>query len=110
MVTSEELKIIYDHAYLRRKIDELCLLVTLIIVTRLKMRDLLGWFNRNRNQRIHYLQNMEILEEYERVAILFPKKHQTYLIQLKKATRNWIGKTVTFEQIRKSSKKANIIR
>ena len=105
MLTLEELKTIYDHAYFRRKENELSLLITLLMSTPLKMCDLLGWFNHNRNRRLCFLRNTKILEEYERVVILFPKKHQTYLLQWKKTAKNWIGKkSVTFELLRKSCK------
>lgn len=110
MLTPRELKTIYDRAHFRRKVNELCLLITLLMVTSLKMCDLLGWFNRNRNLRLRYLKDTKILEEYERVTILFPKKHQTYLFQWKKAAQRWIGKkSVTFELLRKSCKRAKAI-
>lgn len=81
------------------------------MTTNLKMRDILGWFNYNLNKRRKFLQDPKILEEYELVRILFPKKHQTYLLQWKKACRLWIGKeNVTFERLRRSCErvKANL--
>lgn len=107
MFTLEELIIIYDRVRFRKTIDELCLIVYLLMTTNLKMRDLLGWFNYNLNKRRKFLQDPQVLEEYELVRILFPKKHQTYLLQWKRACRCWIGKekNVTFERLRNSCKR-----
>lgn len=109
MFTLEELIIIYHKVRFRKTIDELCLLVYLLMTTNLKMCDLLGWFNYNLNKRRKILHDPKILEEYELIKIPFPKKHQTYLLQWKKACRSWIGKeNVTFEKLRRSCKKERI--
>lgn len=106
MFTVEELNIIYDKVKFRKTVDELCLIVYLLMTTNLKMCDILGWFNYNMNKRRKILQDPSILEEYELVRILFPKKHQTYLLQWKKVCRSWIGKeNATFERLRRSCKK-----
>lgn len=109
MFTLNELQIIYDRARCRKTIDELCLIIYMLMTTTLKMQDLLGWFNRDRIKRRKYLQDLKILEEYELIRILFPKKHQTYLLQWKKACHSWIGKkNVTFEMLRRSCKYAKL--
>lgn len=109
MFTLTELKIIYNRARCRKTVDELCLIIYMLMTTNLKMRDLLGWFNRDIMKRRKTLQDLKILEEYELIRILFPKKHQTYLLQWKKACQSWIGKKdVTFELLRKSCKNAKI--
>lgn len=106
--TAKELEIIYEKAQVRKTVSELCLLVYLLMTTRLKVHDLLGWFNRNRGRRRNYLQDPTILEEYELIPVLFPKKHQTYLLQWKKACQMWIGRRdVTFEMLRKACKWVN---
>lgn len=98
-----ELKAIYWRARLRRTTSELCLLVYLLMTTELKMRDLLGWFNEDMARRRKCLRDLEILQEYELIRVLFPKKHQTYLLQWKKACGSWIGRrNVTFEKLRRS--------
>lgn len=108
-LTLEELKIIYEHARVRKTMNELCLLIYMLMTTRLKMRDLLGWFNRDRVKRRNYLGDVKVLQEYELVRILFPKKHQTYLLQWKRACKAWIGKrNVTFEMLRKSCQQVQV--
>lgn len=105
MLTAEELKVIYDRVRLRKTTNELCLLVYLLMTTRLKVRDLLGWFNGDMAERRRFLRDTKMLEEYELVRVLFPKKHQTYLLQWKKVCQSWTGKeNVTFEMLRKSCK------
>lgn len=105
LFTLKELQIIYERARCRKTVDEMCLLVYMMMTTTLKMCDLLGWFNRDRMKRRKCLQDLKILEEYELIRILFPKKHQTYLLQWKKACHLWIGrKDVTFEMLRRSCK------
>lgn len=107
LFTLKELQLIYERARCRKTVDELCLIVYMMMTTSLKMRDLLGWFNRDRMKRRKCLRDLKVLEEYELIRILFPKKHQTYLLQWKKACQLWIGKKdVTFEMLRRSCKRA----
>lgn len=108
MLSVQELQVIYRQAYARTRVSELCLLVYLLMTTRLKMCDLLGWFNRDIGKRRRYLEDLRVLQEYELVPVLFPKKHQTYLLQWKRACFRWIGKkNVTFEMLRRSCLNAN---
>lgn len=107
MFTLKELQVIYNRARCRKTVDELCLIIYMLMTTNLKMRDLLGWFNKDRLKRRQCLVDLKILEEYELIPILFPKKHQTYLLQWKKVCESWIGKkNVTFEMLRKACKEA----
>lgn len=90
---------------MRKTTSEVCLLVYMLMTTNLKIRDLLGWFNHNRSKRQRVLEDPQILEEYELSRVLFPKTHQTYLLQWKRACELWIGKrNVTFEMLRRSCK------
>lgn len=103
--TPKELKIIHDKVQVLKSTDEMSMLIYLLLKTNLKVCDLLGWFNHNVPKRTLYLDtnDLHILEDYESIPTLFPKKHQTYLLQWKAACVKWIGKThVTFEMIRKS--------
>lgn len=101
MLTREELQVIYNKVRFKTTVSELCLLIYLLMTTGLKMRDLLGWFNRDVSIRSKYLKDLKILQEYELVPTLFSRKHQTYLLQLKRACLMWIGrKNVTFEMLR----------
>lgn len=108
MLTVKELRKIYLKVCFRTTVSELCLLVYMLMTTRLKMCDLLGWFNQDIGQRRKYLRDLNVLAEYELVPKLFTRKHQTYLLQWKKACESWIGKRVTFELLRKSCEHARL--
>lgn len=86
--------------------DEMCMLVYLLMKTKLKVCDVLGWFNKNVRKRKEFLRKFNIsLEDYEYVPYLFPKTHQTYLLQWKTACLSWIGKyDVTFEMLKRTKK------
>ena len=103
----KELKKIYDKVRFRRTTEEMSMLVYIIMFTNLKMVDLLGWFNNDIGKRRKCLKNLHILEDYEWCKRLFTKKHQTYLINWKKACKIWLGKkNITFEDFRQSCKEA----
>ncbi|KAG8175209.1 hypothetical protein JTE90_022632 [Oedothorax gibbosus] len=84
--------------------DEMALLVWLILYTKLKMRDLLGWFNNDPVLRCKFLQTHEMddLMEYANAPRLLPKTHQAYLYQWKRVCNQWFGiQGATFEMLRR---------
>lgn len=105
----KDLKIIYDKVRFRKTTEELSMLIYIMMFTNLKVSDLLGWFNEDLGKRRQYLKNLNILEDYESSRKLFTKKHQTYLINWKRAVELWIGKkNATFEAFRQSCKNAKL--
>lgn len=105
----KDLKIIYDKVRFRKTTEELSMLIYIMMFTNLKVSDLLGWFNEDLGKRRQYLKKLHILEDYESSRKLFTKKHQTYLINWKKAVKLWIGKkNATFEAFRQSCKNAKL--
>lgn len=104
LFSTNELKIIYERVRFRKTTDELSMLIYVIMFTGLKVSDILGWFNNDLGKRRKVLKQLNILEEYESVVKLFTKKHQTYLLQWKKACESWIGRKLnaTFEALRQS--------
>lgn len=101
--TKDDFKIIRKQISLRKSTDELCMLVYLLLETKLKIRDLLGWFNTDVGKRRAFLENHNLLlEEYETFPCFFPKTHQGYLLQWKMACLEWLGKgDVTFEMLKR---------
>lgn len=99
-----EMQILYNNAEKRKSTSEICMLVYLLLRTRLKISDLLGWFNHHLNERVSYLGKYpELLEDYIKVPRLFPKKHQTYLLQFKKICRKWIRvENASFQMLQRS--------
>jgi hypothetical protein len=103
--TPNQLETILKHVTIRWQTEELSLLVYLLITTSLGVSDLLGWFNRDVEKRIDYVERQETinLQEFAYVPVLFPKTHQTYLTRWKRACRQWIGiGNVTFEMLKRS--------
>lgn len=86
--------------------DEMALLVFLLLETKLKTKDILGWFNKDREKRRLYLKEKdELLAELGSVPLLFPKTHQAYLNQWKVVCKKWFGiQGATFEMLRRSIK------
>ena len=81
----------------------MAMLIYLLLETRLKIRDLLGWFNKDVTKRLEY--SKHLLPDYAKVPILFPKTHQAYLAQWKRACRSWIGvEGATFEMLKRIPK------
>lgn len=102
-LTADQMKTIRQRVSVRKNTDEMSLLIYLWIETRLTMRDLLGWFNNDPGKRRLYLNNREeLLEDFANVPKLFPKTHQTYLMQWKRSCRSWVGvEGATFEMLRR---------
>jgi hypothetical protein len=101
--TKEQLEIIFDKVQKRRETNELSMLVYLLLNTNLKMNELLGWFNRDQVKRKTYIKGREaLLIDYVLVPLLFPKTHHAYLIQWKRACRDWVGENnATFEMLKR---------
>lgn len=107
LFTPDQLEEIRNKVSALKTTDELSMLVYLILSTDLKMKDLLGWFNKNPLKRREYLNNanLDLLEDYESVPLLFPKTHHAYLVQWKRACKDWIGvEGATFEMLKRKPK------
>ncbi|GFR29528.1 uncharacterized protein TNCT_229561 [Trichonephila clavata] len=97
--TLEQIETIRSICQTSRETDEMCLLVWLLIETDLKPRHLLGWFNRNPDNRNDYLQGNIVLPG----GVLFTKRHHAYLSQFKRKCLKWIGTSnVSFEMLSRS--------
>ncbi|GBO33062.1 hypothetical protein AVEN_34101-1 [Araneus ventricosus] len=66
--------------------DELCLFILLLLETNLRPRELLGWFNRDPEQRKQYLKDKYFLP----MGPLFTKKHHAYLSRFKRTVEKWL--------------------
>ncbi|GFT26030.1 uncharacterized protein NPIL_17021 [Nephila pilipes] len=102
--TPEQLETIQNRVEKWKDTDEMALLVFLMLKTKLKMSDLLGWFNTDPVKRQNYLkEHSDYLADYVFVPVLFPKTHQAYLNQWKRVCSNWFGiQQATFEMLRRS--------
>lgn len=101
--TPDELQKIRQQVSKLKNTDEMSLLVYLLMETRLKVNDLLGWFNTDPGKRRDYLKTLpQYLEDYANVPLLFPKTHHAYLIQWKRACKSWLGREgCTFEMLKR---------
>lgn len=76
----------------------------LVIHTKLRVQELMGWFNNDPVARQKFLKigNHDWLTEYASVPKLFPKTHQAYLAQWKRVCVQWFGiQGATFEMLRR---------
>lgn len=87
-----------------RHVDEMALLVYLLLETKLKMNDLLTWFNTDKTKRMEFLKmHPECMADYARAPRLFPKTHQGYLKQWSRKCLEWYGvQRATFEMLKRS--------
>lgn len=101
--TLDQLQIIHSRVEKWKETNEMALLIFLLINTRLKVGDLLGWFNTNPEKRKEYLKDKpDWLGSYISVPTLFPKTHQAYLKQWKRVCSQWFGiHEATFEMVRR---------
>lgn len=104
--TPEHIETIRLRVSTWRKTDEMALMVFLLLETKLKTKDLLGWFNRDREKRQLYLKGKdEWLADFGSAPVLFPKTHQAYLNQWKVVCKKWFNiQGATFEMLRRSVK------
>lgn len=110
--TSENIETIRLRVSTWKETDEMALMVFLLLETKLKTKDILGWFNRDCEKRQLYLQGKnEWLVEFGSAPVLFPKTHQAYLNQWKTVCKKWFGiHGATFEMLRRSIKAHNDIK
>lgn len=105
--TRWQMELIQNRVRRQSETEELSMLVYLLIKTRLKVSELLGWFNKDVKRRIEYLEQTNeslSLLEYLHVPILFPKTHQAYLSQWKRYCQKWIGvNDATFEMLKRNA-------
>ncbi|GBL71885.1 hypothetical protein AVEN_228812-1 [Araneus ventricosus] len=101
--TPEQLQTIQSRVEKWKETDEMALLIFLLIKTRLKMKELLGWFNTDPEKRKEYLKDKpDWLGGYISAPKLFPKTHQAYLKQWKRVCSQWFGiHEATFEMVRR---------
>ncbi|GIY77304.1 uncharacterized protein CDAR_422811 [Caerostris darwini] len=107
--TTEQLEFISQKVSTLKNTDEMSLLVYLILKTKLKIKDLLGWFNTDLDKRRVYLQehNTSLLEDYTSVPKLFPKTHHAYLLQWKQACKLWLNvEGASFEMLKRCTMNA----
>jgi hypothetical protein len=103
--TDDEFKIIRKNVEIRKSTDELCMLIYLLLETKLKVSQALGWFNHNLGKRRKFLKDYRtiLLEDYKDVPRLFTKTRQAYLTQWKRLCLKWLGKkNVTFEMLKRT--------
>lgn len=101
--TKQQLNTILHFVECRKDREEMSLLVYLLLHTRLKVGEVLGWFNRDVDQRIEFLETLNIpLSDFMRVPILFTKTHQAYLNRWKKTCKTSFGvENATFEMLKR---------
>ncbi|GFQ80233.1 uncharacterized protein TNCT_549681 [Trichonephila clavata] len=104
--TLDQMQTIHTRVEKLKDTEEMALLVFLLLKTKLKMSDLLSWFNTDPKKRQDYLkEHAEWLEDYASVPVLFPKTHQAYLNQWKRLCSNLFGvHQATFEMLKRSQK------
>lgn len=106
--TADQMHTIRGRVEKWKDTDEMALLVMLLLDTKLKMQELLGWFSNDPVLRVNYLEahNMDGMMEYANAPRLFSKTHQTYLNQWKRVCNQWFGiRGATFEMLRRPSEK-----
>ncbi|GFQ86759.1 uncharacterized protein TNCT_228651 [Trichonephila clavata] len=102
--TPEQIKTIQTRVEKLKDTEEMALLVFLLLKTKLKMSDLLSWFNKDPVKRQNYLkEHADWLADYGSVPVLFPKTHQAYLNQWKRLCSHLFGiHQATFEMLKRS--------
>lgn len=104
--SNDQMNTLRERVNQRKDTDEVCLLLFLLLETKLKMSELLGWFSKDSDRRKEYLKDKpELLSEYASAPKLFPKTHQAYLNRWKALCYHWFGvHSATFEMVRRSNK------
>ncbi|GFT05739.1 uncharacterized protein TNCV_4670361 [Trichonephila clavipes] len=102
--TPEQMETIQTRVEKLKDTEEMALLVFLLLKTKLKMSDLLSWFNTDPVKRQDYLkEHTDWMADYVSAPVLFPKTHQAYLNQWKRLCSHLFGiHQATFEMLKRS--------
>lgn len=109
--TTEHLQSTLSRVEILKETNEMALLVFLLLKTKLRVNELLGWFNLDPVARKKYLKTYhpeeDLLGGYESAPKLFTKTHQALLTQWQKKCRLWFPyQRATFEMLRRAPVKS----